>query len=598
MALSILRQCKLASWGTRLAERRPFPGRLVPPNMTCAWHFGASVRLHRPRKPYARHEAGQRLSSTTSTIFTPQHGSFRIDYFSSSVHCNSRPGCNKWRVSTAEVRSVFLLCLLACELLSMDNSRRTVSIHVLDDDSLLHVFHLCRPFVRNEDGPADWGYSGRWWYALAHVCRRWRNIVLGSANYLGLFLLCTYGTPVVDMLAHSPPLPLVVGYFRNDRELTTEDEEGIILAFKHRDRVRRVRLYSTGTILQKLIVAMDDEYPILEYLYITLPLDDNNMILRFPGTLQAPHLRHLELQGFALPIGSPLLTTAVGLVTLDLAMIHPSTYFHPNTLLQWISFMPYLEMLKIRFEFSIPNRDVERQLRHTPIITPIALPNLHVLYFRGVSAYLEAVVHRITTPRLEKLEINFFNQLTFSVPRLLQFIIAAENFRLSSAALYFSNKSAGVGVYPHAVYPLEETANFKTRLYTLAILVNCCHLDWQASSMAQISSSLSQIFSEVEHLYLQRNVHSESSGDHNDVDHAEWRKLLRPFSNVKTLRIHRGLVKDLSRCLELEDGGLPLELLPKLQRIAFLGRGNTGGALTSFIDTRRNAGRPVTLVRF
>ena len=483
----------------------------------------------------------------------------------------------------------------------MDDSPRIAPIHILDDDSLRHVFYLFRPNFWDEPGNGvitDWKYNGRWWYALAHVCRRWRNIVLGSATYLGLSLFCTYGTPVADMLAQSPPLPLVVGYFLKNRLLTTKDEEGIILALKQRDRVRRVRLYNVGTILQKLIVAMDEEYPILEYLYIMRPLNDNSTILRFPGTLQAPHLRQLILQGFAHPIGPWLLMTAVGLVTLDLAMVHPSTYFDPNTLLQWISLMPHLETLKIHFELSAPNRDVERQLIQTPIIAPITLSNLHVLYFRGVSAYLEAVVHRITTPRLEKLEINFFNQLTFSVPRLLQFIIAAENFRLSSAALYFSNKSAGVGVYPHAVYPLEETANFKTRLYTLAIVVNCCHLDWQASSMAQIFNSLTQIFSAVEDLFLQLNVHSESSGDHNDVDHAEWRKLLRPFSNVKTLRIHRGLVKDLSRCLELEDGGLPLELLPKLQRIAFLGRGNTGGALTSFIDTRRNAGRPVTLVRF
>ena len=587
MALSILRQCKLASWGTRLAERRPFPGRLVPPNMTCAWHFGASVRLHRPRKPYARHEAGQRLSSTTSTIFTPQHGSFRVDYFSSSVHCNSRPGCNKWRVSTAEVRSVLLLCLLACELLSMDNSRRTGSIHVLDDDSLLHVFHLCRPFVRNEDGPADWGYSGRWWYALAHVCRRWRNIVLGSANYLGLFLLCTYGTPVVDMLTNSPPLPLVVGYFRIDRQLTTEDEEGIILAFKHRDRVRRVRLYSTGTILQKLIVAMDDEYPILEYLYITLPLYDNNMILRFPGTLQAPHLRHLELQGFALPIGSPLLTTAVGLITLRLAMLHPSTYFHPNTLIQWISLMPHLETLSIYFKFPIPNRDVERQLIHTPIIAPITFTNLYRLHFHGVSSYLEALVHRITTPRLEKLQIDLFNQLTFSLPRLLQFIDAAPNLKFGDAILIFSDKSTHAGAHHHG----------ETSLCPLSIIVLCCHPDWQVSSMAQISNSLNQIFSAVEHLYLQHHVHSESPEEHNDVGHTEWRKLLRPFSSVKTLRIEERLVKDLSRCLKLEDGELPLELFPELQEITFYGSGDTGDAFTSFIDTRRNAGRPVTLVR-
>jgi hypothetical protein len=110
---------------------------------------------------------------------------------------------------------------------NMDNSRRTVLIHILDDDSLLHVFYLYQPLFMDEDGIADWRNKGRWWYALAHVCRRWRNIILGSATYLGLSLHCTNGTPVAEMLAHSPPLPLVVGYFIKDRELTTEDEEGL-----------------------------------------------------------------------------------------------------------------------------------------------------------------------------------------------------------------------------------------------------------------------------------------------------------------------------------------------------------------------------------
>ena len=389
------------------------------------------------------------------------------------------------------------------------------------------------------------------------------------------------------MLEHSPPLPLIIGYFMKNRELTTEDEEGIILALKQHSRVRHVRLYNAGTTIQKLVVAMDEEYPILEYLYIMLPTKDNTTILRFPENLQAPHLRYLGLRGFSLPIGSPLLTTAVDLVTLHLVMVHPSTYLHPNTLIQWISLMPHLKTLKIILEFSTPNRDIERQLTHAPIIAPITLSNLHLFNFRGVSTYLEALVHRIITPHLKELNIDFFNQLTFSVPCLLQFIIAAENFRLGNAVLTFSDKLVGLGVFPYG----------ETEVYALGIVVKCRHLDWQASSMGQISNSLSQIFFAVEHLILQRNIHGSSSEEHNNVDRTEWRKLLRPFSNVKTLRVHRGLVGDLSRCLELEDGELPLELLPELQEITFYGSGDTGDGLTSFIDTRRNAGRPVTLVR-
>jgi hypothetical protein len=74
-------------------------------------------------------------------------------------------------------------------------------------------------------------------------------------------------------------------------------------------------------------------------------------------------------------------------------------------------------------------------------------------------------------------------------------------------------------------------------MYALGIVVKCQHLDWQVSSMAQISNSLGQIFSTVERLSLQYRAHSESSEEHNEVDRIEWRKLLRPFSNVKTLRI-------------------------------------------------------------
>jgi hypothetical protein len=101
------------------------------------------------------------------------------------------------------------------------HSTSTSSIHILDDDSLLHVFYLYRPFLLGEDegeadrlygGTRDW-VRGRWWYGLAHVCQRWRNVILGSASYLGVSLICTYGTPVADMLAHSPPLPLVIDYF-------------------------------------------------------------------------------------------------------------------------------------------------------------------------------------------------------------------------------------------------------------------------------------------------------------------------------------------------------------------------------------------------
>ena len=479
----------------------------------------------------------------------------------------------------------------------MGNSSLTASIHILDDDSLLNVFHLYCPFLLGEDEDEDnrlWGGDkgwerGRWWYKLSHVCQRWRRVILGSASYLGVSLVCTEGTPVADMLEHSPPLPLDIDIDYSDEniEIAAEEEEGTILALKQYNRVRRVRLVMPGTSLQKLIVAMDDEYPILEYLIVAPPDEDKSSICQFPETLQAPNLRHLALYGFALPMGSRLFTTAVGLVTLYLFMVHPSTYFHPNILLRWLSFMPQLETLAVYFQSPVPNRDVERQLTHTPITTPITLPNLHHFHFRGVTTYLEALVHRITTPRLEKLQIDFFNQLTFSATRLLQFVNATENLTFKSAKFWFFDKHVVVAVYPH-----EEA-----EMYALSIAVKCWHLDWQVSSAAQISKSLSPLFSAVEHLTLRHEVHSQSSEEHNEADRTKWRQLLGSFRNMKTLRIDEGLVEELSRCLELDDGELPLELLPELQELTYSGSGNTSDAFTSFIDARQDAGRPITVVR-
>jgi hypothetical protein len=193
----------------------------------------------------------------------------------------------------------------------MGNRSRIVSIDMLDDDSLLHVFYLYRPFLSGEDedddvrlvGGNEIETRGRWWYNPAHVCQRWRKIIFRSASYLGIFLVCTHGTPVPDMLAHSPPLPLVISYSFKSPEITTDDEEGIIFALKQRDRVLRVRLAEMDTsLLEKFIAVMDVEFPILEHLVIVLLAEDKSTILTFTETLQAPHIRLLTLTCFAITI--------------------------------------------------------------------------------------------------------------------------------------------------------------------------------------------------------------------------------------------------------------------------------------------------------
>ena len=70
------------------------------------------------------------------------------------------------------------------------------------------------------------------------------------------------------MLAHSPPLPLILDYLEN-RDLTAEDEDGILLALRRRDRVRRIRLAIPPPNL-RILAVIDGEFPILEYLLLCL----------------------------------------------------------------------------------------------------------------------------------------------------------------------------------------------------------------------------------------------------------------------------------------------------------------------------------------
>jgi hypothetical protein len=121
------------------------------------------------------------------------------------------------------------------------------------------------------------------------------------------------------MLAHSPPFPLIIDYTDERDALTAEYEEAIVLSLGRR---YRIRLAMPVPNLQKLIVAMDEEYPVLECLVLG-PSKQDSTALMFPGTLQAPHLRHLTLLGFANPIGSSLFITAVPAVVNNRDPIRP-----------------------------------------------------------------------------------------------------------------------------------------------------------------------------------------------------------------------------------------------------------------------------------
>jgi len=70
---------------------------------------------------------------------------------------------------------------------------------------------------------------------------------------------------------------------------------------------------------------------------------------------------------------------------------------------------------------------------------------------------------------------------------------------------------------------------------------------------------------------------------------------------VKTLSVPDGLIGELSRSLQLNDGESPTELLPELKELSLPARSDSNpdadDAFTAFAEARQNAGHSFVLVR-
>ena len=207
------------------------------------------------------------------------------------------------------------------------------TMDTLADDELLGVFSHYRL-----DNSVNWNTRFEW-RKLSHVCRRWRHLVFRSATYLGMQILCTNGTPLVETLVHLPPLPLVIDYQYANIGISAQDELGISSALQLRYRVRHVVLSIPPSVLHQLLVLMDEVFPLLETLSLSSTAEDETTLL-LPKTLLAPDLRHLTLHGVYLPNKLQLLSSTPSLLTLTLTNIRASGYFLPQHLVTTLRSFP------------------------------------------------------------------------------------------------------------------------------------------------------------------------------------------------------------------------------------------------------------------
>ena len=387
----------------------------------------------------------------------------------------------------------------------------------------------------------------------------------------------------MDTLSHLPPIPLIIDYSDRIRTMTLRDEDNICFGLERHDRIRRVNLLAPSSSFHPWLLQMNQLFPRLEDLSLlstTTAMEEMSLVL--PETLQAPNLRHLSLHGIGLPTGLPLLSSTIALSTLSLTHIRPSCYFSPRHLATQLKNLPHLEELSIGFAI-LPTS--EGELLPT-LISPVTLPALRRLTFRGVDAYLDNLVAQINTPFLERLTLTLHFDLTFTLVNLAEFIHRTEGLRSLVARVIFSKN----GVSIDAGYNKQLDVG-KSRLH---VNVNCEPIDWQIDSATQVCSALGKVLSTVQELTVDLRDFGMPSDWESALEDVPWHELLLPFIGVKKLHIGSSLTLELSQVLKSDAGGL---VLPELQELEVsLKTDDATKVLTAVIETRESVGRHIRLM--
>ena len=422
------------------------------------------------------------------------------------------------------------------------------------------------------------------WQSLVHVCRRWRRVVFESARRLNLRLVCSPQTPVKDTIDVWPELPLFVKAdgLRSGSDLRMDcvNQKGvdnIVAALQRRDHVDEIRLAcDDDSAMQKAVAAMQVPFPELIFLRVTRWSSDE-MATVLPESFlggSAPRLQDLELYRISFPGLPKLLLSATHLVNLHLQDIPHSGYLSPESMVTALSALTSLENLSLKFQFpqSRPDRGSRRP---SPLIRPV-LPILVIIIFKGDSEYIDDLVARIDTPRLNELNIIFFNQIFFETPQLIQFISRTPRLKaLKEARVAFEGDTASV--------------RLKSGSGWLRVEVRCIEFDWRVSSMEQVCTWCLPPLSTLEDLYILAPFWKPDRRD--NIESPLWLELLQPFTAVKNLYLSKKLAPSIVPALQELVGGRQTEVLPILQNI-FLGWLEPSGPvqedIKNFVGARRD----------
>jgi hypothetical protein len=466
-----------------------------------------------------------------------------------------------------------------------ESDRPAAAINTLTDDIFLEMFYFCVPDPYEED-PVD---HVSVWQGLVHVCRRWRQIIFASPRYLDLHLFCSSGMFFKENLSLWPEFSIYVEC------CSPEDEDDLLAALEHPDRVRYVELYmERRSMVEKVLGMLQVPFPVLTYLDIS---GSEREVLDLPDRLlgaAAPGLQDLCLGSISFPALPTLLLSTRDLVSLRLRSIPPTGYISPEAMAGSLVVLTKLRTLHIEFPNPIDSEPLCQQPRYLPMDPPVpaVLPALTEFRFNGDSEYLEDLLAQITMPQVEVVNIQYFKP-EVEASQLSQFVGRTANLKFAQfrhAQLTFDFHNAYIGL--HGPQVECQQAQFTLTIWDP-------EFNFPISSMVNVLGQLVALLSNVGELsiaseHLKNRTKSDSLRSY--VGGNEWVPLLRPFTAVETLEVYGGLAAYVSSAFEwyLEDIGM--EVLPALQFLCLddydddVGMGTNEG----FLSFRERSGHPVT----
>ena len=456
-----------------------------------------------------------------------------------------------------------------------------ISVDTPPDDVLLAIFDQ---YV-NDDAQNSTERE-RAWRSLVHVCRRWRRIVFGSPRHLNLQLVCRDTTPARDRLDVWPALPLII---RSYNAHQTGSADNITAVLERSDRVCQIYLADVQSLdLEILLTAMQQPFPELTNLLL---YSKGEIVPAVPGSFlggSAPSLRTLQFRGIPFPELPKLLVSATHLVDLYLHDTPHSGYISPNVMVAAISALTSLSSFWLKFQS--PRSCPDHASRRPPPSTRAVLPVLRYFAFKGVGEYLEDLVARIDAPRLNTLEITFFNDIVFDTPQFIQFISRTPTSRaLEKANITLRNRDVNLS--------FSSQTSGDGDVY---VEILCQGLDWQVSSVEQVCISCLPPLSMLEDLHTFEQPDSPPDWK-DDIENGLWLQLLHPFSAVKNLYLSEQFALRIGPALQDLPEGRTTEVLPALQNIFLRGLQPSGPVqegIGQFVASRQATSHPITVSRW